>query len=327
MAHMIDMSNARANIAYVGETPWHGLGQQLTPGAPIEIWCKEAGMDFQILRGAISFETGGAFQKTAGPRPFPDRVALYRSDTLAPLSIMSGGYKIVQPGEVLEFYRDLVGAAGFELETAGCLYGGERYWALARTGDQVRLMGQDELRGYLLLASSCDGSLATTAKFTSVRVVCQNTLAMSGAYSKGGVKIPHSRTFNADEVKRELGLAHQAWAEFSDQVDALAKRKVKQGEAQRWLIETFGDPEQPIDQQDAGAARFMQKIWDFVRTSPGANLRSADGTAWGLVNGVTYYYDHERNTRTADSRFDRGQFGNGATAKAKAFENALKLVA
>ena len=33
--------------------------------------------------------------------------------------------------------------------------------------------------GYLLLATACDGTLATTAQFTSVRVVCNNTLAIT----------------------------------------------------------------------------------------------------------------------------------------------------
>ena len=30
MAHELDMTNNRANMAYVGDKPWHGLGQELT---------------------------------------------------------------------------------------------------------------------------------------------------------------------------------------------------------------------------------------------------------------------------------------------------------
>lgn len=322
MAHMIDMSNGRANMAYVGETPWHGLGRVLTKGQPIEIWAKEAGMNFNIEKSPLHFSANGESAL------FPARVALYRSDNGAPLSIMGEDYKIVQPEQVLEFYRDLVDAAGFELETAGVLYSGRRYWALAKTGDQMRLLGQDEMRGYLLLATSCDGSLATTAKFTSVRVVCQNTLsAATGTYNKGGVKVPHSTVFDADRVKRELGVVHEAWAEFARNVEVLASRKVTQKEAVQWLVKTFGDADKPVDEQDEAAARFMQKIWDCVRNSPGANLRSANGTAWGLVNGATYYYDHMRSTRSLDARFDRGQFGDGAAKKELAFTNALELAA
>lgn len=34
MSHEIDMSNNRANMAYVGKVPWHELGQQINPDSP-----------------------------------------------------------------------------------------------------------------------------------------------------------------------------------------------------------------------------------------------------------------------------------------------------
>lgn len=326
MAHMLDMSNGRANMAYRGEKPWHGLGQELTPNAPIEIWMKQAGLDWKVERSRVRYATdhtvvpsGSLFQI------MDDRHVLFRSDTKAPLSIVSDDYKIVQPREVLEFFRDLVDTAGFQLETAGVLFGGRRVWALARTGDSSRIMGTDELRGYLLLATSCDGSLATRGLFTSVRVVCNNTLQISGVHGESGVKVPHSTKFDADSVKRELGLVHGAWAGFEDVALKLADRKVNKSEAQRWLIETFGDVDKTLDEQPN--AKMMKDVWGAVMQSPGASLRSANGTAWGLVNGATYYFDHVRNTRTRDARLNGAWFGEGAAFKKEAVANALKLVA
>jgi hypothetical protein len=72
--------------------------------------------------------------------------------------------------EILEFYRDLTEQSGFELETAGVLKGGKKFWALARTGQTSMLKGKDVSNGYMLLATACDGTLATTAQFTSIRV-------------------------------------------------------------------------------------------------------------------------------------------------------------
>jgi hypothetical protein len=34
--------------------------------------------------------------------------------------------------EILHFYKDLTEQSGFELETAGVLKGGKKFWALAR---------------------------------------------------------------------------------------------------------------------------------------------------------------------------------------------------
>ena len=46
MAHEIDMTTGRAGMAYMGDTPWHGLGQKLTDGASLETWQQEAGLDW-----------------------------------------------------------------------------------------------------------------------------------------------------------------------------------------------------------------------------------------------------------------------------------------
>ncbi|WP_280955280.1 DUF932 domain-containing protein [Paludibacterium denitrificans] len=58
------------------------------------------------------------------------------------------------------------------METAGVLKGDCKLWALVRTGQEAGLKGSDRVKAYLLLATSCDGPLCTTAQFTSVRVVC-----------------------------------------------------------------------------------------------------------------------------------------------------------
>ena len=49
MAHQIEQ------MAYVGETPWHGLGNQLTQNQPIEVWAKQAGMDWRIESSNVSY--------------------------------------------------------------------------------------------------------------------------------------------------------------------------------------------------------------------------------------------------------------------------------
>ena len=195
------MSHQIASMAYVGEIPWHGLGHSLPPRQPIEVWQRKAGMDFEIEETPVQYMSDrpgvlGTIQT------FPEQKVLYRSDNNAPLSVVSQRYQVVQPREVLEFYRDLSEIAGYELETAGVLKGGRKFWALARTGQSVALKGKDVVNGYLLLATSCDGTLATTGTPTTVRVVCSNTLAiaLNGA--------PQAQL--KQSIQAELGNATQA---------------------------------------------------------------------------------------------------------------------
>ena len=48
-----------------------------------------------------------------------------------------------------------------------------------------------------------------------------------------------------------------------------------------------------------------------VSAGKGAELASSQGTAWGLLNAVTQYVDHERRARSQDSRMDSAWFGQG----------------
>lgn len=319
MAHLVHQ------MAYVGETPWHGLGNQLPKNQPLDIWAERSGLSFTIIETPVCFMTEIAGQP--GPlATFPDQKVLYRSDTNDPLSVVSNRYKVVQPREVLEFYRDLVAASGFELETAGVLKGGRKLWALAKTGQETVLRGNDRIKAYLLLATSCDGTLCTTAQFTSIRVVCNNTLQIAVSDAAGAVKVPHSTDFDPAIVKQALGLGLSTWDRFKADIEKLASRPINKFEAMNLLVNILGDPDLPLAKQHN--QRGLQNVYAlFSGNGKGANLTSANGTAWGLVNAVTEHIDQHRRARSQDHRLDSAWFGQGAAIKAKAFKEAMKLAA
>ncbi|KXS36648.1 MAG: hypothetical protein AWU55_2977 [Halomonadaceae bacterium T82-2] len=254
---------------------------------------------------------------------------LYRSDTQAPLSVVSQRYKVVQPEEVLEFYRDLTEYAGYELETAGVLKGGRKFWALARSGLGGALKGQDQVNDYLLLATSCDGSLATVATPTSVRVVCNNTLTIAVDGTSQGVKVPHSTEFRPQLVKQQLGISVSQWDDFMYRLKTLAERKVSQEEARTYFQSVICNAEAPLEDPSKlpnfRALNRVQKL--YQGEGRGSQLCTAQGTAWGLLNAVTEYVDHEKRARSNDYRMDSAWFGQGAGLKDKALESALALVA
>jgi phage/plasmid-like protein (TIGR03299 family) len=319
------------NMAYVGDTPWHGLGNPLSPAQPIEVWARQAGMDWTIESADVCFvadSASGAAGHLGSIHAFPEQRVLYRSDTKAALSVVSSRYQVVQPREILEFYRDLTEVGGFELETAGVLKDGKKLWALARTGQSVSLKGRDEVNGYLLLATACDGTLATTAQFTSVRVVCNNTLQIALGDSAGCVKVPHRSQFDAQAVKRQLGIAISSWDGFMVRMKALADRKVSDAMAEAFFGRVLTYPASssvPMPATNESAIRAVQSL--YAGRGKGATLASASGTAWGLVNSITEFIDHQRRARSEDHRRDAAWFGAGATIKQRAWGEAMKLVA
>ena len=343
MAHQLEQ------MAYVGQTPWHGLGNQLTQNQPIEVWAKQAGMDWRIESSNVSYMA----QNERGQSiimPYEEQRVLYRSDTHAPLSVVSQRYQEVQPMEILEFYRDLTKQSGFELETAGVLKGGKKFWALARTRQSTALKGKDVSNGYILLATACDGTLATTAQFTNIRVVCNNTLAIAlrgQSSSAGVVKVPHSTKFDADKVKQQLGISVRAWDEHMYEMKQLTQRKVTQGEAAAYFDAVFNNTSISVADQEENIIQFyrnvatpnlakeksepngraMAKVMDmFNGQGRGAELSSAKDTAYGLLCSITEFADHERRAMSTDHRLDSAWFGAGAALKQRGLEQALRLV-
>ena len=71
------------SMAYVGETPWHALGNQLSPPQPIEVWARQAGMDWTIEAAEVRY-VAGASSNLESIHAFPEQRVLYRSDTKEP---------------------------------------------------------------------------------------------------------------------------------------------------------------------------------------------------------------------------------------------------
>ena len=337
MAHLVE------TMAYTGQTPWHGLGEQLPSKQPIEVWAQAAGMAWQIKESPVHFSIDNIHNASMFGS-FEEQKVLYRSDTNTALSVVSNRYQVVQPMEVLEFYRDLTEYAGFELETAGVLKGGRKFWALARTGKTTVLKGTDVINGYVLLATSCDGSLATVAMPTTVRVVCNNTLSIAVSGSEQAVKVSHRSNFDADAVKLRLGIAVSQWDQFMYEMKVLSERKVNVKEANRYF-ETLLSSSQADSAPVIGSKSHLkllnaqsesvmpnERAYKKLQAmyggqGRGAELTAAKDTAWGLLCAVTEFVDHERQARSTENRLDSAWFGNGGQMKQKALAQALQLVA
>jgi len=312
------------SMAYTGEAPWHGLGMKLQPQQSIEVWRANAGMDWRIEESEVRYIIGN--NNLGVINAFPEQKVLYRSDTKAPLAVVSKRFQVVQPGEILEFYRDLTEIGGFELETAGVLREGRKFWALARTGQSVSLKGRDRVDGYLLLATACDGTLATTAQFTSVRVVCNNTLQIALGSASGAIKVPHRSQFDPEAVKRQLGITVAAWDGFVARMKALVDRPLDpdsaEGLLRRVLVYAGQGGNAPVVKEQAVAN--VRALYEGG--GRGALLASSRGTAWGLLNGVTEFIDHHRRARSDDHRRDAAWFGQGAQIKQRVWDEAMNLV-
>ncbi|MFZ6647169.1 DUF932 domain-containing protein [Undibacterium sp. TJN25] len=227
------MSHLVETMAYVDATPWHCLGNRLSAKQSIEVWAQQSGISFEIKETPVRFITESAGGLGA-VMSFPEQKVLFRSDTNAPLSVVSQRYQVVQPREILEFYRDLTEISGFELETAGVLEG------------------------------------------------------------------------------------------FMYRMKTLSERRVKSHEAMNYFLRVFTDPATTATGlTNERAIKKVQELYDGQ--GKGAELVSSKSTAFGLLNAITQYVDHERRAKSADHRLESAWFGQGANLKQKALDQALLM--
>lgn len=321
MAHQLYTNkDGKVSFAFTGprEAVWHGLGQELTEGASLETWKAEAGMDWTAL------DTQVLFQPVSGEtHSFPDRVVVYRSDNNEPLSIMSEDYHIVQPGEVIEFFRDLTERYGMKLSSAGCLFKGTRFWALAETGKEFQPINGDTVIGHLLFVTSIDGSISNTAKFVSTRVVCQNTLTIAlGEKSTPIVRQTHRKVWDPAQVKIDLGILNSNWESFKDKLNALANHQMTDDEVKLFFKKTFFDPKKDEDSQTTSDRKRVSNLMSLYESGAGAEYDY--GTALGALNAVTNLFTHGTGrVRSADRMFWSAYFDDGA--KLKTMDKLLEL--
>jgi phage/plasmid-like protein (TIGR03299 family) len=336
MAHELDLTTGRPAIAYTGRKPWHGFGHHITEDTPLERWRTYAGLDWDVIEAPIfdniwiDNDTEGYGDRLAAKnhlsfKQIPGKKVLRRSDTNDRLSVVTNRFKVVQPEQVIEFFRSVIKENGFQMSTAGALKGGKRVWAMADCGKDFTING-DRVGAHLLLATAYDGTFSTTAQFTSIRVVCNNTLGFS--LDRGGeggiIRIPHTQDFNEWDVKSGLGFDVE-WVNFRDNIFKLSDHRVTKREALEFFLTVMGVTEE--EAADGKQLSNVKKLISIYESGPGAKLPSAKDTMWGALNAVTYLADHGRRSKDNGTRFDSASFGSGAAMKKKAFNEALRIAA
>lgn len=298
MAHELSIrENGFVEFAFTGNRSkiWHTLGQEIEQDTSIEDWKIQAGLDWEVFESGITYNAYGE------DLSFPSRKALFRSDTKAPLSIVGDGFKVVQPTQIIEFFRDLCENHGMRLSTAGSLFGGKRFFALAELGKDEQIVDGDRVLGNLLLTTAVDGSLATSAKFVSERVICNNTLTIAlNEKTKNLIRVVHSADWDADQVKIDLGLIDASWYKFITDMRKLASIKVTDTEARKYFQGKFFNPTLGADEQTSTTMKKVDDFMDLLKNGAGADM--ARGTAWGVVNAATNLYTHGNGRKRDASR-------------------------
>ena len=315
MSHEIEFVDGKAQMAYAGEVPWHGLGtlvpNDLTPVQMLDA----AGLDWEV-------EKIPAYAQVGENKIAIGHSALIRKSDNKLLDVVSNDWNPVQNQEAFDFFNEFVMAGDMEMHTAGSLRGGQIVWGLAKVKESFDLFKGDRIDSYLLFSNFHRYGFSTDVRFTPIRVVCNNTLSLSlSSNVERMAKISHRRLFKPEKVKEMLGIATEKLAKYKEMATFLGSKQAKGEDVVEYFKRVFpvsGSNEHKKKEVSKNAALAL----DILNTQPGHEF--GEGTWWQPFNAVTYLTDHLAG-RSADTRLTSAWYGSNKNLKTKALELAVEM--
>ena len=290
-------------------------------------------------------ETGQAFAQRVGidytvelrplflegsEKPLDGHRATVRTDTGAPLGVVGDRYRPIQNRDALGTLDPLTVDGMAKWIGGGTFKGGAMAYGQVTLGNAGEVVPGDVLKGMLVVSNGHDGGRNMRVTATTVRVVCQNTLALAEA--KGTRLFLARHTVAAagklDDIKRAVAALRADYESELEKLRFLAAKTMSDADAKRFLASMIPAPK-PEDQKTRRAQdnweRQQRDIWDFVSRGQGTDIPGVRGTAWGLLNGVTEYVDHGQ-ARDRKEPLEFALLGEGAALKSRAVEELLAFV-
>jgi phage/plasmid-like protein (TIGR03299 family) len=316
MAHnLATKKDGSAAIVFAGETPWHRLGVKVEKAFDAKTALELGGLDFTVEKAKIACADTRAV--------IPDRFAIRRTDTKDVLGIVTDFYQPLQNREAFAFFDGVFGKDKARYEVAGALGKGERVWLLAKLPGDFSIIGTDTLEKFLLLTNGHDTSEAVRARFTPIRVVCQNTLnaALSGVQSE--VRVQH-----IGDVKGKLEIAGKLlkaagiyYTEVQTVFRGFVRKQLNAKAVRGYALQVIaGDNSKEEDLSPIGR-KSLDRIVDLHDGGRGSKLKGVRGTLWGAYNAVAEYVDHDGVKKSVGFI----EHGRGLELKQRAFKVACEL--
>lgn len=311
MAHQIE------TMMYVGKTPWHGLGVALRSAPTISEALVAAGLDWKVgLRDLI----------TVDGQPVSSRATVRETDGKV-LGVVGPRYNPLQNAEALDWFQPFIDSGEASLHTAGSLDEGKKVWVLAQLNrDPSVIVPGDEIRKFILLSNSHDGTTSVRPGFTPIRVVCANTLAAAHSSTASKmIRIRHTRLLssNLEKVRDIMNAANAEFEATAEQYRHLASKDFNRHDVRKYVkvllgVEKENDLNLPTRTKNT-IEEILHRVHGPKQAQPGVY-----GTWWAAYNGYNEYLNYERG-RNADNRMNSLWFGTGATDNKKALDLALAM--
>lgn len=331
MAHELEIVNGKAQMAYAGDLPWHGLGTKVDPSISTDDMMVAAGLDWELKKTKLYTEIYDPVSQRNQRIRVEDRFAVTRLSDNKVMTVCGKNWRPTQNKNAFDFFREFCEVGGATMETAGSLKGGQRVWALAKLGKGFTLPNGDRTEGYLLFSLPHVVGSSIQVRTTSVRVVCNNTLTFSlNGNTQAEYRQNHMRDFNFDAAKQIVEMANANLADQAAFAKKLQQVKMDKFDAMSFFNELITD--EALERVDAeamlesldtpiGKHSRMGQFMEAYLNGAGAENESA----WGVLNGLTFWTDHIAGDKQ-DKRLVDSWWGHNLRLKDKALRKLEAMV-
>jgi phage/plasmid-like protein (TIGR03299 family) len=283
------------NLFTARKAPWMKLGKVIDDDVDAAEAARLGGLDFDIALYPAGFtKNGGKNYKRV-----PQRLAIVREDTGEWFNWASPDYGVVQYRDAFTFLDKI----NPRYVAAGALRGGRVGFVVVQHPDVTNLTGltlkgvEDPHELYVVVRTSQDLSYSLDISLMTLRGRCMNELTLP-TFTRNApqrwrlrhTKSVHQRMHQAQVVLTRAGTYAD---EFQKITARLADIDVDFDHAQRTLRYVL--PDRPRRDQQ------IDQILDVYRES---TTNGFQGTGWGLVQGVSEYYEWARpRAQTAGVQF------------------------
>ena len=305
-----------------GERAWHGMGVVTDGTLPAREAFETAEALFTVEKRELEYPI-----VNDNPNPSPIRFTnltgvygVIRTDTQALLGVVSKQYEIVQNDSLLrmaEFIREEV-----DMDCVIVLSDGAKVCFTATLrGAEADIVPGDTVKRRIVGYLGHDGKTGCGAKFTNIRVVCQNTLtaALSDTGAHSSITHKNGANNNFDALINSIDVARQDFVTECDLMREFSRRSMGMTAFNQFVDEVYNIDEGQV-------FRKREKLERAFHSGYGVDY--APMSIWSGINAITQLETSTRGTTAAKSRaqFARGTFGAGAQISKRAFAVARDLV-
>lgn len=313
----LEWLNQNTLIGYVIErgTAWHYDGESPNHyDGPVPHDDAVRLLDFNIASAPLLIERVGA-DGTTSTEPYLQRgkplQAYYRPDNGAGLGIHSDGWQGHGYVEWLMANAGAIADSDLDIGSVVLLKDGAVASVSFEMPDSLVTFAGDKVRPSLLCATSYDGSLATTYKLVSTRVVCDNTQEIALSERSNRAKVKHTRNsrMRGDDIRSQLGIMHAQTENYLAEIERLCKVDVSDAAWNAFLDVHIPIPEAKVTKGDSeGRGRTMafnkrdafNALW-----KNDARIAGLQGTAYGALQVDNTWRLHTSTVRGQATRRQR----------------------